>query len=281
MEDAFRHCERLVREADQDRFFATLFAPASHRAPLFALYAFNAEIAGVRERAREPLPGEIRLQWWREVFAGTREGEAAAHPVTFALLETVRRFRLPVSALSDLVEARSFDLYDEPMATIAELERYVSRTSATVLELAARILRDGIDPAIAELARHAGAAHAITSLLRLLAVHAVRRQLYVPLEVLRRHGVDPESVFSRTDTPQLHAALADMRELCRRHLAHARTLIAAAPREIGPALLPVALAEPMLRRTERASNPFDATEMPQWRRQWTLWRAARGNHVTI
>ena len=59
-----------MREADKDRFLATLFAPAKYRRALFALYAFNVEIARVRELAREPMPGEIRLQWWRDVFAG-------------------------------------------------------------------------------------------------------------------------------------------------------------------------------------------------------------------
>src|SRR6266508_271590 len=218
MEDAFRHCERLVREADKDRFFTALFAPATHRASLFALYAFNVEVARVRDRAREPLPGEIRLQWWSEVLSGAREDEARAHPVASALLQTVRRFRLPVADLNDLVEARSFDLYDKPMPTIADLEQYATRTSATLVELAARILVDGSDPAITDLARHAGVAYAITGFLRSLPMHAARRQLYVPLDLLQRHGVDLESVFSRIGTPELDAALADMRELCARHL---------------------------------------------------------------
>ena len=61
------------------------------RDALFALYAFNLEIARVRDLAREPMPGEIRLQWWREVLSGERGGEAAAHPVAAALRETLAR----------------------------------------------------------------------------------------------------------------------------------------------------------------------------------------------
>ena len=56
------HCAQLVREADKDRFLASLFAPADRRGDLFALYAFNIEIGRVRALAREPLPGEMRLQ---------------------------------------------------------------------------------------------------------------------------------------------------------------------------------------------------------------------------
>src|SRR6185503_20677651 len=103
MEESYRHCEALVRAADKDRFLATLFAPAERRGPLFALYAFKSEIASVRDRAREPMPGEIRLQWWRDVLNGERAGEAAANPVAAALIDSVVRFKLPAASLLDLI----------------------------------------------------------------------------------------------------------------------------------------------------------------------------------
>jgi len=74
MPDAFAYCENLLRAGDKDRWLASLFAPADRRPHLHALYAFNLEIARVRELAREAMAGEIRLQWWREVLAGTRPG---------------------------------------------------------------------------------------------------------------------------------------------------------------------------------------------------------------
>ncbi len=94
----------------------------------------------MREVAREALPGEIRLQWWSEVLGGERGGEAAANPVAAALLSAIERYALPASGLLDLIEARRFDLYDEPMATIADLEAYAKRTSSAVIALAAQIL---------------------------------------------------------------------------------------------------------------------------------------------
>jgi len=124
MDDNYRHCEALVRMADKDRFLATLFAPAEKRGPLFALYAFNAEIASVRERAREPMPGEIRLQWWRDVINGESAGEAAANPVAAALTDTIARFSLPKPPLIGLIEAHAFDLYDDPMPTGPAVRTY-------------------------------------------------------------------------------------------------------------------------------------------------------------
>src|ERR1051325_10992416 len=80
MADAFDHCEALLREGDKDRFLAALFAPPKHRRPLHALYAFNLEVARTRELAREPMPGEIRLQWWREALVGAAQYRDALPP---------------------------------------------------------------------------------------------------------------------------------------------------------------------------------------------------------
>jgi phytoene synthase len=264
MPDAFDHCEALVREADKDRFVATLFAPAKFRRPLFALYAFNIEIARVRELAREPMPGEIRLQWWRDAFAGVGRGDVRANPVAAALLDTVVRYRLPPRALDDL------------MASVAELEGYVAKTSGALIELAATILNAGTDAGITPLATHAGAAYAIAGLLAAFPVHSARRQFYVPLDLLARHGARAEDVFGGKATPELRATLADLRSQARRHLQEARALLGSAPEMAAPALLPAALARPLLDRMERRRyDPFTPVSLAPWRRQWIIWRAAR------
>src|SRR5215471_12238213 len=99
LRDAYAHCEALVRTVDKDFYLGGLFAPAAARAQLYALYAFASEIARVREAAREPLPGEIRLQWWRDTLGGKGRGDALANPVTAALLDTVARCGLPTEPL--------------------------------------------------------------------------------------------------------------------------------------------------------------------------------------
>src|SRR6202045_4412867 len=63
----------LVRRHDRDRFQTVLFAPAARREALFALYAFNYEIARVRESVTEPMLGRLRLEWWREIIAAAYE----------------------------------------------------------------------------------------------------------------------------------------------------------------------------------------------------------------
>ncbi len=275
MNDAYRHCEELVRAADKDRFLAALFAPAEKRGALHALYAFNIEIARVRDAIREPMAGEIRLQWWRDVLGGERAGEGAANPVAAALFDTIARFALSTEPLLGLVEAHAFDLYDDPMPTLAAMEAYLRRTSVTLIGQAARVLAGG-HPVVADMAEPAGLGCGMTGLLRAVARHASRRQLYVPLDVLERHGADPEDVFVGNATPALGAALSELRIRAGAQLSDFEALLPRLPEAAAPAFLTVALARAdLVAMDRRGFDPFTVVEAPQWRRQWTLWRAAR------
>ncbi len=270
MEDAFAHCAALVRSADRDRFLATLFAPESVQGALYALYALNIEIERIAGVARQPMAGEIRLQWWREVVEGERGGEARANPVAAALLAAIERHDLTTSRLSALIEAHRFDLYDDPVATTADLEAHGSKTCSALFALAAQIL--GVDGEAA--AAPAGVAYGIMGLLHAFPRHAARRRLYVPAELLARHDVPLQDVFAGRPSRGLDAALAELRDLARRHLQAARHQVMMLPPEALPAFLPLALVAPSLDRLER-SDAFAPAELPLWRRQWLLWRAAR------
>ncbi|MDC7789738.1 phytoene/squalene synthase family protein [Rhodoplanes sp. TEM] len=271
-----RHCEALVREQDRDRFLAALFAPAAQRPHLFALYAFNAEIARVRDAAKTPMAGEIRLQWWRDALAGEGHGDVRANPVAAALLDTVAARALPVEPLLDLLEARSFDLYDDPMAGLDALYGYVRKTSSAVIGLAAHVLA-GPDPMVAALAGPAGLGWGLSRILQALPAHASRGQVYVPADLLRDQGVDPADLPARRAGPGLAAVLADLRGRARLELAEAERATALVPAAARPAFLPAALARPLLDRLDRAqaADPFAVVELAPWRRQWVLWRAAR------
>ena len=277
MDENYRHCEALVRAADKDRFLASLFAPADKRGPLFGLYAFNHEIVSIRERAREPMPGEIRLQWWRDVLNGERAGEAAANPVAAALFDGVAHFSLPVAPLLDLIEAHSFDLYDDPMPTLAALDGYARKTDSTIFQMAARIVAGNHDGALAPAAEQAGIAYTLAGLLRTFARHASRRQIYIPLEVLERRGARVEHILAGETTTELREALADLRVQARDRLEAFERLLPQLPASSLPAFLPVAVVPGYLSVMERPDyDPFrSAVEIPQWRRQWVLWRAAR------
>jgi len=269
----FEHCEALVRDGDPDRYWATLFAPPAKRPFLFALYAFSFEIARVRDSVREAMIGEIRLQWWRDALQGETRGDVRANPVAAALDDAIVTFRLPRQALVDLVEARVFDLYEDPMPSLNDLEGYCGETSSSLIRLASIILADA-DPGSPDAAGHAGVAYAITGLLRAFPWHVRRGQVFLPQDLLAGHGVVRDDLVSGRGGPGLVSALADLRAVARRHLAQIRTLRSTIIPPAGPAYRPLALVEPYLRRMERPDyDPFrTVVELPPWRRIWALWR---------
>ncbi len=270
----FTHCESLVREGDPDRYWASLFAPADKRPFLHALYAFSFEIARVRDSVREAMVGEIRLQWWRDALQGEARGDVRANPVAAALDDTIVRFRLPRQALVDLIDARVFDLYDDLMPTLNDLEGYCGETASRLIRLASIVLADGQDPGGADAAGHAGVAYAVTGLLRAFPWHARSGQVYIPQDILARHGVVREDIIKGRGGPGLLAALADLRAVARRHAQQVRTLKGSIPPEVRPAFQALALVEPYLKAMERRDyDPFtSAVDLPQWRRLAALWR---------
>ena len=273
MQNAFAYCAELVRGADRDRYLAALFAPAELRGALCALHAFAIEIRRVRDVAREPLPGEIRLQWWTEVLSGERREEAGANPVAAALDATVEKHGLAAAGLLDLIEAHRFDLYDEPIASVADLERYAAQTSAILFALSAQIL-GGEGVAVEAAAAPAGIADTVMRLVASFPLHAARGQLYVPGEILGRHEVMTHQIFAGQSSPGLNAALGELRHLARQKLVAAGERIAALPGAVLPAFLPLAPVRAALDRLDR-SDAFTPTELSAWRRQWLIWRASR------
>jgi 15-cis-phytoene synthase len=273
-------CAELVRSRDFSRYASTLFVPAAQRRALLALYAFNVEIFRVREQVSQPLPGEMRLQWWTDMLAGTGHGGVEGNPVAAELLLAIRNWRLPVERLSRLIEEHQFDLYNDPMPTMAALEGYINDTSSALFWLGATITGHQSDE-IEHLARHAGLAQGMAQVIAALPLDASRRQLFVPLQLLENHGCGMEEVFAGKQTPKLRAALDQLIGEARGHLKTAFELLAQVPPEVRPVFLPLALVARDLKRMSRAdSDPFTPRLESRLRTLWTLWRASRSKEFS-
>lgn len=267
---------QFLRDNDRDRYLATLLLAPVEREAVTALYAFSADVAAVRDRARNPPAGEIRLQWWADALAGEGHGAVRQNPLADALLDTVAEYGLPIPALSRLIAARRFDLYDDPMPDLATFEGYAGETASALYQLAAMILRRGpVEPGDA--AGHLGVAHALIGHLRAFGYNASRGRIFLPSSVLAANGVTEQEVFAGTMSEGLAEALGQLAEMASEHLAKARVAIAALPRPLHPVFGSAAVLGAQLRRLS-----FDAPFQPQadiadWRKivLLTAWRLAR------
>ncbi|MBE7185069.1 MAG: phytoene/squalene synthase family protein [Methylobacterium mesophilicum] len=261
----------LVRGQDADRHLVTLYAPESKRRALLALHAFYLDVAAIRSRVREPLPGEIRLQWWRDAILN---GEAGGHPVAEVLIETIRAHDLPVSAFDDHLEARIFDLYADPFEDRNALEGYCGETEGALLQLAALV----VDPASARqtgsIAGHGGCALGILRILNSLAAARARGQCPLPRDMLSAVGTTPAQVTGGDDPRKNEAAVEAMIALGRDHLAKFAREAHAMPASVRPAFLLLASAPAQFERIELDAYVRQPNDAPAWRRQFAILRRA-------
>jgi NADH dehydrogenase [ubiquinone] 1 alpha subcomplex assembly factor 6 len=269
----------LVRRHDRDRYQTAIFAPADRREALFALYAFNYEIARVRESVTQPMLGQIRLQWWREAVAAAYAGAPTRrHVVVQPLAAVIRDFALTRAPFDRIIDTRERDLADEPPPTLAALEDYAEGTSATLLYLVLGVLGVAGPSAVAA-TREIGIAYALAGLLRAMPFHARAGRCYIPAEIAERTGLDPRDYARLHETAPLRAATAEIAEVAARHLTEARRYRREIPRGARAALLPGVVADRFLGRLKRAGyNPF-APELavPDTLQSWRLCAAALRN----
>ncbi|MES5044460.1 phytoene/squalene synthase family protein [Rhizobium nepotum] len=267
-------CLATLRDTDRDRYLACLLSPADKRAALAALYAFNAEIARIRDSVREALPGEVRMQWWRDLLEGNAHGDSQSHPVAAALLTAIEQYRLPRPVLANMIEARIFDLYDDLFEDRNALEGYAGETASALIQLASLVLSPEDAPASAEAAGHAGVAQAMAGILLLMPLHLRRGQVYVPADMLAAAGLDRETFLEGEDKQRIGIAIEIFATHALDHMQKARR--AKISRNIFAAYLPVALSGPVIVAARKAgAGVFEGeVQLSQLRRQWLLAKAS-------
>ncbi|MBZ4022421.1 hypothetical protein CKO11_08120 [Rhodobacter sp. TJ_12] len=139
MKTALATCAARLETGDPDRFAAVMALPPETRAPLFALYAANLEIARAPWASPEPMVAEIRLQWWIEALdALARTGRDVPHDIGPALVN------IPAQALemlTEAAEARRVDCWSDPFADAARLWDYLEATAGAPMAAAGHCLQ--------------------------------------------------------------------------------------------------------------------------------------------
>lgn len=251
-----------------------LFAPAAARDALFALYAFNYEIARVRESVREPMLGQIRLQWWREAIdAAYGDTQPRRHEVVEPLTAAIRVHGLGREHFTRLIDTRERDLDDAPPTTLIALEDYAEGTSAPLIRLALEAL-DAATPLTFAAATEVGTAYALAGLIRAMPVHAHVGRRMISDDIAAETGLAAADYAALRATPALRRAVEAMARAAVGHLDAARAMRRDIPKSALPALLPARIARHALKRLERAGfDPFsgagESDPLQSWRLAFT------------
>lgn len=265
--ESFVHAAVSLRKGDRDRYLSTLVLTGLHRDAVTALYAFNADVASIRDRVSDPAPGEIRLQWWSDALDGDGHGAVRQNPIADALLDTIERYSIPAGTLLRLIGARRFDLYDDPMPDLETFEGYAGETVSTLYQLAAMILNDGEPIETGDAAGHLGVAHALIGHLRAFGRVSAQGRIMLPWSIFEANGAREGEIFSGIESEGLIEALGQVAELASDHLAKADAAVAQLPAQLKPAFAPIAILGAQFRGLKQAVGPFTAApDDADWRK---------------
>ncbi len=181
------YCKDIVQKHDADRYACSLFAPRIKQKALWALFAFNHEIAKTREVVTETQLGLIRLQWWREaideIYAGK---DIRAHQILQPLANIIIAFDLEKEDFETLLYAREFDLEDVQPENPEGLVNYADFTNTSLINMTCQVCNISLDE---QRNKHLGIAYGLTGLMRGVMAYAKRQRCFLPLDLVNENKI--------------------------------------------------------------------------------------------
>lgn len=235
---------QTLKDLDPQRYLACLYLPSAIRNDVASLWAFDAEIRRIPLLVSEPMPGEIRIQWWRDLIKSG--GNAGSGPLADALLKAIEKHALPLETFDTYLQARIFDLYQDPMPDKGTLEGYLGETEAVLFQNAAFIAGAARSSSLADASGHSGMARGITAILTNLARHRHRGQIYVPMEILQIYDFDREGWLDGEAGKRHEEVAGHMVSLADEHLKTAAEAVPTLPKDVSGVFLELAVTRSLL-----------------------------------
>ncbi|MBB5074287.1 phytoene synthase [Bartonella callosciuri] len=277
MINSLPYCLDILRATDRDRYISVLFAPKKKRRALAALYAFNVEVARIRETVHDPLIGEIRLRWWYDSIANGEMQNSKNNPILSDLFTAMTLFNLPRTAFLHYCNAQILDLYHNPIETLHELKAYCGETASTILQLSCQILDPDAAKDFKDVYEYGGIAQGLSGVLRLLSFMQSRYQYYLPADILKSVGINREELQSNWVSDKqkcyiVEAMVALSRDYYTKFYEHSTFL----PKTLKPALLPLAIIPASLQKAIQLGAAVfqESATLSLLHRYWLITRTA-------
>lgn len=186
----------------------SLLLPRELHQDFYNVYAYCRWSDDLGDELGNPARSLKMLTWWRKELEAMYAGAPPAHPVFIALSDTVRRRNLPIEPFAHLLDAFVQDQTVTRYRNWAELEAYCVNSANPVGRLVLMLCgyRDKARFALSD---------AVCTGLQLanfwqdVSVDLGKGRIYLPMELVRKHGYSEEQLLSRQDSPAFRAAMRD------------------------------------------------------------------------
>ena len=268
------HVNRVVARSGTSFLWGMRALSAERRRAIYAIYAFCREVDDIADEPGENADKRRALSAWRQEVDRLYAGEPS-WPTTRALLKPVRCYNLPREEFLAVIEGMEIDARPTVrMRNLDDLLHYCRKVAGAVGRLSIHAFGVPRDPGF-KIAEALGNALQLTNILRDLKADAALQRLYVPLELLSKHGVAGPSLNAILVHPGFSAACAELAGLARGYYAETERLIAELGwRRIRPAVLMMAVYRELLDRLEeRGWSRIDvAVRLTRFRKIWFALR---------
>jgi len=204
-----RHVRAIVADSGTSFYWGMRLLPAIKREAMFAIYAFCREVDDIADSDASPAAKRAGLASWRAEVEALYAGRPS-RPTSLALAAPIERFDLPRAELDAMIDGMEMDAEAMRAPPMATLERYCRCVAGAVGVLSVRVFgAQASDRAAGAVAL--GDALQLTNILRDLAEDASFGRLYLPRELLDRHGIggdDPARVLRDPGLPAVCRELA-------------------------------------------------------------------------
>jgi phytoene synthase len=249
-------CSSQVKKYDYYRYLCCLLSPSNLQERFFAVYAFNSEIAKIKEVVSEPMVGHIRLQWWRDAIDEIYDGIPVKHnhEIVHALYKVICAVDIDKELFERLLDAREADIEFTAPETLDNLKNYAIGTCSNLfLLLLAACEID--DKHAAEAAHYGGIAYALTGIMRAMRHNAQHGMVMLPLDLMERFGISEDDVTDGKNLEKTYAITKIICENVSENLRQYRLAIKQAPKSTAHVFLPISIIEVFLNRIEK--NNYD------------------------
>jgi phytoene synthase len=194
-----------VRAASTSFYWAMRLLPRDRREAIFAVYAFCRAVDDIADDEPDPAKRAAGLAEWRREIDALYAGEPR-HPVTRALLPGRTAFGLRRADFLAVIDGMEMDA-DGPIVApdLATLDLYCDRVASAVGRLCVCIFGDASPQGMA-VAEHLGRALQLTNIARDVDEDAGNGRVYLPRELLDRHGIParpPGAIMRHPAYPKL------------------------------------------------------------------------------
>jgi presqualene diphosphate synthase len=271
--EAMQDVQQRVTKSRSSFLSGMSILPQERREAMYALYAFCRDVDDIADDSATSEIAAKGLADWRVRIKDLFKGQSS-NSITVALQPAVQMYGLVEADFQSIIDGMEMDAVEICAPDEATFDSYLDRVASAVGRVSVRIFGDASANGM-KVAHHLGRALQTTNILRDLAEDAMRHRLYLPHELLTKHGIKSRNPAEVVRDIRIPEVCRDMAARAKEHFKEAdKAMNLCAPASMRPAKVMRAYYAAILDRLIVADwqDVMTRVSLPAWQKIWLILR---------